>query len=183
MLTSNLTIRPNVFPRKDTDVSNDKRFIAQVRGRRALLKLLDHIRPGGRIEDAGDMGLSHRQLAELAWDLPCSDCGCNSLGPVLKDGKEVIEFRCPRGSCENEPLVGRMVLLPLRLVEQAIEREGRTLSEIVKDALTVYEQGYKLPLVNFDEQRPFPVRLTLTQSILLSDGEIRDAVRAWVGAN
>jgi hypothetical protein len=181
MKASNITIRPNVFIREDTDLCLDSRFISQVRGRGALLKLLQKIRPGARIEDGFIAGFCQRQMAELASEVPCSDCGGYPEGPVVKNGKESIEFRCPRSTCTQELFVGRLVMLPVDLVKRAVRQEHRTLPEIVSDALTVSEQGCSLPSSGVGEVHPFPIRLTPTQNLLLSDQEIGDALRVWVG--
>ncbi len=66
-MRSNVRLRSNVFP------SGHLGLHLQVRGRPALKKLLQRLGPGRSESDgARILNLKPRQVAELAWEIPCS---------------------------------------------------------------------------------------------------------------
>lgn len=179
----NITVRSNVFVRTQAELRNDSDFIAQVRGRVALLKLL------GRISSLPDAvsektGLSQRQVAELAWEVPCAECGALPEGPITRIGQEEIEFRCPKGQCEQNKLRGRTVLLDPQLVQEAISRWSKPLNEVIQDALKRYrkESGQSVPS-DSTRKRPFTIRITLSQHYFFSDRDIEAALARIAGGD
>jgi hypothetical protein len=115
------------------------------------------------------MKLKPRQVAELAWQIPCSRCEAMPEGPVFRDGIETIEFRCPFRTCDQQKPTGVSINLNLNLVDEGLSRFGGSISTMVQQALA------HLPLesengLDDDEDpakmRPFCARLTPTQYYL-----------------
>jgi hypothetical protein len=183
-IKSNVTIRPNVYVRTENDIEKDKRFVSQVRGRTALMRLLKHIAPSGDLNSSAKLRLSQRQVAELAWELPCSDCGSFPEGPVDRHGEESIEFRCPKHICVLQRTVGRIVMLPVGLANRLVMKDRRPISDIISDALLAYA-GNSSRLSDLKEtgKLPFAIRLTRTQNYLFSDQEIQTAISEWLGGD
>src|SRR5437867_1926484 len=122
-MQSNVRLRSNVF------LSGHPEMRLQVRGRPALKKLLTRLAPGMSESDAARiLRLKPRQLAELAWEIPCVDCGAVPEGPVLRGQIETVEFRCPRGVCSPRDLKGSLVALDLEMVNEGLRRLGGDVS-------------------------------------------------------
>lgn len=176
MTRSNITIRSNVFVRNDPELRNDPSFTAQVRGRNALSTLLRRLEPNGEAFATARTWLTRSQLAQVAWQSPCSICGAFPEGPVTRDGKLEIQFRCPRKTCTSSEFQPRIVVLSLELVRRCSDVFKKQLSEIIQDALAVEgvapedtpSKGPRVPVV---------VRLTLAQRYFHSDSEIESALR------
>jgi hypothetical protein len=176
MTKSNITVRSNVFVRKHSELKDDVAFIQQVRGRSALLKLLGRIPSQSGTVLFRDRRLSQRQIAELAWEVPCAECGAIPEGPVTRMGHEEIEFRCPRGRCGQVNLRGRTVLLDPDLVQRAIAGSTRSLTEVVQLALKEFTPEDRASFVQTSLKRPFPIRVTLSQHYFYSDRDIEMAL-------
>jgi hypothetical protein len=86
-------------------VTADPRFGAEIRGRGALRRWLQKLRPGGDPNRPAYDVLTPRQQTELLWDLPCALCGSRPVGLVKHSGTGVEEFRCPTGECGARPYV------------------------------------------------------------------------------
>lgn len=160
-MRSNVRLRSNVFP------ADRPGFLFQVRGRPALKILLGRKAPGmGEAEAGLLLKLKPRQVAELAWEIPCSRCGAVPEGPVLHHGSETVVFRCPLGKCEPTEFRGALVNLDLDMVNQGISRCGGDISDLVRQALADLppETGTGLPDAEDPARmRQFSVRLTRTQ--------------------
>ena len=161
-MRSNVRLRSNVFP------SNRPDWLFQVRGRPALRALLQWKAPGmGEAEAAALLRLRPRQVAELAWQIPCSQCDAMPEGSVSHLGSEAIEFRCPLGRCEDTSPRGALVNLDLELVNWGLSKFGCDISGLVQKALAdlppVEVAG---PADDPARLRQFAVRLTRTQHYL-----------------
>jgi hypothetical protein len=64
------------------------------------------------------------QQAQLAYELPCSECGAIPEGPVRTPGGIELDFRCPRGHCDNSRGFALIVDLSLDFVQRAAQRSG-----------------------------------------------------------
>lgn len=177
----NIIIRSNVFIRSSIDIIKDSNFLLQVRGRKALVSVLRRISPSTDLQSAARAHLSQRQVAQVAWEVPCADCGEFPEGAVKRAGKEEIEFRCPKLRCPSRHMVGRRVLLDPELVEQVISSLGDPLSEIVAVALAGYEKSTTGPPALASSRRPYTIRLTASQYYFFSDGDIETALKRLVG--
>lgn len=183
MMKSNVIIRPNVFRRSLVFVSQDKDFIAQVRGRPALLTLLKHVAPHQDPKIAARHILTERQLSEVSWQAPCAVCGSLPEGPVTVNGHMQIQFRCPRGTCEVGNLVPRTILVDRELLVSCTKQFGKAPEELVAIALNA-NGNYLGPT---DDTRStnrvrVPVRLTRTQYYFLADEDIEHALRRLLGS-
>jgi hypothetical protein len=110
-----------------------------------------------------------RQLAELAWEIPCSHCGAMPEGPVLRDAIETVEFRCPFRTCEDKRSTGVLVNLNLNLVNQGLSRFHGDINELLQQALADLPSEAAIGvhgLENAESMRQFPIRLTRTQYYL-----------------
>jgi hypothetical protein len=160
-MRSNVRLRSNVFP------SDRPELQLQVRGRPALKIHLRWKAPGmGEAEAGAHLKLKPRQVAELAWEIPCSRCGAMPEGPVLHNGIEAVEFRCPLGKCEERKFSGTFVNLNLDFVNHALERFGGSVSDVVRRALA--DLPPEIGIGRHDAEhaarmRQFSVRLTRTQ--------------------
>jgi hypothetical protein len=162
-MRSNVRIRSNVFP-------SDKDFPFQVRGRPALKTLLRILAPGMRETEASTLlRLKPRQMAEMAWEIPCRHCGAIPEGPVVHQGRETIEFRCPSGKCERTRFRGVFVNLNLNLVNEGLGRFGGDVSDMVRRALADLPSEAELDVHDVEDPavlRQFAVRLTRAQYYL-----------------
>ena len=175
MTRQNVTIRSNVFVRNGAELRNDHPFIAQVRGRSALLTLLRRLEPNGEPLTTARKYLTRSQLAQVAWQSPCSICGAFPEGPVTRDGKLEIQVRCPRRTCAAAEFLPKTVVLSLDLVRQCSDVFKIPLGEIIQYALSLRgthpeETSSKGPRV------PVVVRLTLAQRYFFTDREIESAL-------
>src|SRR5262249_38547986 len=135
MIKSNVTVRSNVFIREDTEVERDRAFVAQVRGRTALERVLARVEPGMTTVDAARRHFSYGQLAQVAWQARCSGCGAFPEGPVRVNGQIEVRFRCPRQVCENPQYSARTILIDVELIRRSVEVLQRPFEVIVQDAL------------------------------------------------
>jgi hypothetical protein len=172
----NVTIRSNVFVRSDTALRNDRAFIAQVRGRIALLQLLKKLEPIGDTLSTAREFFSRQQLAQVAWQAPCGICGAYPEGPVTRDGMLEIRFRCPRNKCDDSTFVSRSVLLSLDVVRSCAAAFRKPINELVQDALSLQRDHFVEKEITTPLRVPVVVRLTLAQRYFLSDREIESAL-------
>lgn len=178
----NITVRSNVFIRSRSQLKDDSDFIAQVRGRTALMKLLGRISSLSDVLASGRACLSQRQVAELVWEVPCAECGALPEGAITRMGHEEVEFRCPKGKCGQSKLRGRTILLDPKLVEETISLCGKPLSEVIQDALKGYRKEPSQPgPLESTRKRPFTIRIPLSQHYFFSDRDIEAALVATVG--
>src|SRR5260370_28753118 len=95
---SNVKLRSNVF-------SSAGKFRAafpqQINGAAALKKYLAVIAPHTEPSAAARHHLQPRQQAQLAYELPCSECGAIPEGPVRTPEGIELHFRCPRSECRE----------------------------------------------------------------------------------
>jgi hypothetical protein len=98
--------RANLARRSNVMLSGDSRFLREVRGRSALLRLLQRMFPATNLGDPLDVEravrrarLTDAQRVQLTDDIPCALCGCRPVGPVRCGGDTKVEFRCPTGEC------------------------------------------------------------------------------------
>jgi hypothetical protein len=162
-------------------LKDDSDFIAQVRGRTALLKLLGRISSVSDVLVSARACLSQRQVAELVWEVPCAECGALPEGAITRMGHEEVEFRCPKGKCEQSKLRGRTVLLDPELVEQATSHGGKPLSEVIQDALKQYrKETSQTVLSESNGKRRFTIRIPLSQHYFFSDHDIEAALIATI---
>lgn len=180
-MKSNVSVKSNVYTRQPVDLFRDQPFIAQVRGREALVKILRTLRPGGDPISAARGLLTPRQIAELAWERRCDICGAIPEGPVSHSGVEQIEFRCPRGLCKTQAYRNRVVLLDLNLVSEATAKTSLTLPEVVRKALDRFRPSPgSLPSRRCTTIRRFAVKLTPYEFYFLSDAEIESSLSSFV---
>ena len=177
----NITVRSNVFVRSQPQLREDSDFIAQVRGRTALLKLLSRISSLSDALTSARAFLSQRQVAEIAWEVPCAECGALPEGAITRRGHEEVEFRCPKGKCEQSKLRGRTILLDPELVQRATSRWGKPLNEVIQDVLKEYrKESSKGVLSESTGKRPFTIRIFISQHYFFSDQDIEAALVATV---
>lgn len=177
----NITVRPNVFIRSSSELSKDHKFLLEVRGRNALVKVLRRISPSSDLQSAARAHLSQRQVAEIAWDLPCADCGEFPEGTVTRNGQQEIQFRCPKKRCPSRQWVGRRVLLDPQLVERLLSSFGESLTEVSGVALAGYQKSTRPQLPAPKVRRPYTIGLTPSQNYFFSDADIENALMQLVG--
>ena len=97
-MSSNVRLRSNVYIRADRDIRDDEAFRAQVRGKRALEKLLRRIQIYAS-PDYEEQWLSPLQLKELREANLCSRCKTVVWGPVRRGNVVTMQFRCPYPVC------------------------------------------------------------------------------------
>jgi hypothetical protein len=179
-MNANITIRPNVFIRSSTELSKDSNFLQQVRGRNALLTVLRRISPSLDLQSAARTYLSQRQVAELAWDVPCADCGEFPEGAVKRNSKFEIEFRCPKQRCPSRHLIGRTIPLDPELVEQLMKSFGEGITQLAAVALAGYQKSTNAQFAPATSRRPYTIGLTSSQNYFFSDKDIETALRQLV---
>ncbi len=185
MACPNITIRSNVFVRREVGLFKDSAFISQVRGRSALMILLRGLAPHEDPARAARRYLDRRQLAQVAWQARCSVCDGFPEGPVSHDGKVEIQFRCPMNTCNANILLPRTVLIDIEVVRRSTAVLNKPFEEIVQDALR-HENGTGSRLViDEDVERKgmrvrVPVRLSLSQWHFCSDEEIESAIKTYL---
>ena len=157
MACPNITIRSNVFVRREVGLFKDSAFISQVRGRSALMILLRGLAPHEDPARAARRYLDRRQLAQVAWQARCSVC----------DG------------------FPETVLIDIEVVRRSTAVLNKPFEEIVQDALR-HENGTGSRLViDEDVERKgmrvrVPVRLSLSQWHFCSDEEIESAIKTYL---
>lgn len=176
MTKPNITIRSNVFVRNGAELRSDRAFIAQVRGRSAVLHLLKRIEPNSDLAITARKYLTRTQLAEVAWQAPCSICGAFPEGPVTRYGTLEVQFRCPRNTCGASEFLPRTVVLSLDLVRRCSDVFEKPIGEIVQDALKVQQAVPVEEPRNSVMRVPVVVRLTLAQRYFLTDRDIESAL-------
>jgi hypothetical protein len=185
---SNVSVRSNVFIRVSLDPAEDEKFLSQVRGRGAILKLLHRIAPDQDNRRAALKYLSKNQLAEVAWQAPCAICGALPEGPVTGTNALEIQFRCPRGTCPAGNVIPRAVLLDIHLIRGITEKFGKTLPEILPSALQMHDQMTQRSLTPGPTQahanrRRVVVLLSRSQYHFLSDADIESALNELFESN
>lgn len=179
MMRSNVTIRSNVFVRREKELAKDAAFISQVRGHSALLRLLGRLAPNENPAQSARRYLTRQQLAQVAWQARCSLCDGLPEGPVSCNGTVEIQFRCPRNACIANNSLPRTVLIDVELVKRCSELLKKPFSEIVQDALR-RDNGHH-PVRPVDEQRKrvrIPIRLSVSQWHFCTDSEIEMAIES-----
>jgi len=180
-MKSNVSVKSNVYTRQRVDLSRDKAFLAQVRGREALVKILKRLRPTGDLLTSGRTLLTPRQIAELAWEQRCDICEAIPEGPVSRAGVEQIEFRCPRGRCKAQTYRKKTVLLDLNVVAQATAKTQLTAPEVVRKALDRFRPGADSPPKSGRSiTRPFVLKLTPYEFYFLRDEEIESSLLSFI---
>ena len=99
-MSSNTTLKSNVYI-KSADVLDDIDFMRQIRGEHALRLLLEYLEID--VSEAKDIGLTKEQLIELEGGSKCliNDPYGGAFGPIeVKNGQEIMEFRCIRKDCD-----------------------------------------------------------------------------------
>lgn len=168
-MKSNIKLRSNVF------CHDSQGFKHQVRGRAALLKLLRIKLPHlSEMEAARQLNLRPQQRAQLAWDIPCGECGAVPEGPVRAGADLTLTFRCPRTRCalnsgSDAFQTGKFVSLSLELVNKGLRRFGGDASTLLQQALNVaqldgVDQDWEAP-----DARQFTVRLSRTHDYTFHD--------------
>jgi hypothetical protein len=183
--SSNVTVRSNIFVRANSDPKNDKKFLSQIRGRVAILKVLRRIAPDEDIRRAATKYLSKVQLAEVAWQSPCAICGAFPEGPVQSSTRVEVQFRCPRGTCREGRFIPRPILLEIDLIRNLTDAFGKTIPEILTLALqSVEHTGSDNPSVEQTKPRVncrrVVVLLTRSQYYFLTDGDVESTLRAFL---
>lgn len=178
-MTPNITIRSNIYIRIMDSIKEDRKFISQVRGRAALKRLLRIV---GASEDTPGF-LTARQRAEIRWEVPCSLCHSYPEGAVVRDGLEMVVFRCPRGHCTGSTTVARTVLLSRCDLSELMSKTGaQSPSAAVEVALSQWKGG--VPETRREPSSDLirlPLRLSLTRAQLLDDVTIGALIRDFVG--
>jgi hypothetical protein len=180
-MRSNVAVRSNVHIRQDIELLRDGPFLAEIRGRAALLKVLKRIAsPIDPITSARGL-FTPRQVAELAWEQRCDVCGAIPEGPVTRNGQVQIEFRCPRGQCQTLMYRRRTALLDLSVVEEATAKTGLTVAEVVRLALDTRDFSTPLGISNQKYvPRRFTLKLTPYEFYFITDQEINSAMLSLV---
>jgi hypothetical protein len=159
-----------------------------VRGRSALLILLRRLAPHEDPARSARRYLDRRQLAQVAWQAPCSVCDGFPEGPVSRGDKVEIQFRCPMNTCSANILLPRTVLIDVEVVRRSTAILKRPFEEIVQEALR-YENGTcSRPFIDEGAERQrmrvrVPVRLSLSHWHFCGDEEIESAVKAYLARN
>jgi hypothetical protein len=98
-MRSNIKAISNVYIRKG-ELLDDLEYVKRVKGEKSLWQLLEKL--GVSIENAREKGLTEKQIMELNSSSRCliNDPYNGSYGLTIKEGKEVIEFRCLNTECE-----------------------------------------------------------------------------------
>lgn len=105
-MKSNLKLKSNVYLRDiDKDLRSDKKFVAQIRGIKAIRKMLwkafeipENVRPDDQeVVNAKRSGMiSEAQFNALKWEILCRNC--KSI-PVGRTFKNTSDFRCEVEGC------------------------------------------------------------------------------------
>ena len=182
---SNVTIRSNVFVRREPLVEDDRTFLAQVRGRSALGQLLRRLEP--RRELQGPVARRYFTREQLAWAARVGRCGeCNAFpeGPVCVDGEIEVQFRCPRGTCAAPRHQPHVLSLRQEVIRRCVDVFQKPLSDIVQDALRLElpddSQGRGVAAAT--DRVPAVIHLTLTQKHFNSDHDIEMALERLLTA-
>jgi hypothetical protein len=180
MTQSSIAVTSNVYVRSVVSIEEDHVFLAQIRGREAINLLLQRLAPNQDLKAASRRLLTVRQVAESAWQAPCS-CGAYPEGPVRQNDGIDVQFRCPMSSCASGNFRNRLCMLDVGLVERATETLGRDIRELVTKALAQPRQ--KAGPSPRCERRPVPIRLSLFQDNVLTDADVEDALRRFLEDN
>jgi hypothetical protein len=162
---SNLKLRSNLFPKRG---NGQTRLEYQISGAAALKKYLMQIAPGADIAAAARQHLLPWQQAQLAYELPCSECGGIPEGPVRTSKGVEVEFRCPRGQCGNSRGFSLTVDLSIELVQQVSQRIGGDVFALIGMAFCDYSQVVGQGSSPSAPTIQRPIRVTRTQHYLYS---------------
>jgi hypothetical protein len=179
MKGSNIVITSNVYLRSGEPLQTDNSFARQVRGRVAVHRLLEIIAPGSDPKSAARGILSARQIAEAAWQGPCT-CGAYPEGPVRQNGDLDVQFRCPMQHCQSDNQRARRCMLDLTLIDFATKSVNQDIRVIIAKALSTVPLCHSSAVPIECERRPVPVMLTLYQDNFLTDSDIEDALRRYL---
>jgi hypothetical protein len=177
MNRSNVTIRSNVYIRASVPLDQDKAFLAQVRGRTALITLLRRIAPDKGLQAAARESLTARQIADVAWQVPCV-CGAYPEGPIVANGNVEIQFRCPNSTCKPTNSRPRITLLDAELVDRCAKTFGMMVPDLVTLALATPQTTYAPDPTR--RRLPYTIRLTLFQDQMLTDQDIECALHSLI---
>ena len=162
-LKSNLKLRSNLFP----SIGKYKtRLHRQISGAPALKKYLAEVTPRTEFAAAARKHLQPWQQAQLAYELPCSECGATPEGPVRTASGLELQFRCPRGLCQDSRSFARTVDLGVALIERVRQRFGGDVSMIASSALCKWSHAVgegSSPLAPTTQR---PIRMSRTQHYL-----------------
>lgn len=175
-MKSNVAIRSNLFIRQTVSTKEDREFLKQVKGKTALVRLIaqfPELEPGSR-----SSALTQRQVAELVWETPCTSCGAIPEGPIWRNGKLEIAFRCPLTLCKVASYRARTVSLDRNIVTRATTALGLPLSEAIAIALRGIDGKSPSTTGVAALRRPFTVRLSPSQYHFLADIDIEAALAA-----
>lgn len=125
MAKSNLLCKSNVYLRQPgTPIRNDLQFLRQVRGRKAVYKLLRmmHVPPAKCKYDEPEVRnlirkgrLNNVQHNSLKWEQQCQRCNMIPSGMTFND---TLGFRCDFEDCTGRTLVARLIQLPRSVMNQ-----------------------------------------------------------------
>ena len=179
MSRPNVSLRSNVMVGTLEALRRDPKLRQTVRGRRAIRQLMNSLGAEPSLHH-----LSARQLAELHQDHPCSSCLDHAVGPVVKDGRVVLEVRCPKGTC-GMPSTARSVALDERALSRlvALSRNG-DMGRVI-DGLLLGATDLSVGRHPDGPVRPIPVRLSQAAHFLvlgLSVPELSGIVAALLDA-
>lgn len=180
-MKSNIGIRSNVYVlNSDPAIKANPEFVRQVRGREAVLRLLQWLGIGPEPGSAGKV-LSPRQLGELIWDTPCGRCGAIPEGLLTSSASPEIVFRCPQNICRGSTLRARTVLLPLALVHQLSAKFQEPIADLAHRMLG---RVTKKKAVDWAGPRvPIAIKLSPTQYYLYDDGQIQQVLSELVSVD
>jgi hypothetical protein len=138
----------------------------QINGAPALKKYLAEVAPQTELATAARKHLQPWQQAQLAYELPCSECGATPEGPVRTSGGLELQFRCPRGLCQDSRSFARTVDLSVGLIEKALQNFGGDVSMIAGRALWQWSQLVGDGIRPLEPTIQRPIRMTRTQHYL-----------------
>lgn len=150
------------------------RLPQQIRGAAAIKKLLARQFPGMDASAAARLiSLTPWQQAQIAYEVPCAECGGLPEGPVrTPDGIEV-QFRCPKGKCKETVNFSLRADLNRNILDRGLSRFGGDPSTLVGAALRKFSQAVKEGVIPPGPLFPVLIRLTRTQYYLFMSATIR----------
>ena len=160
---SNVKLRSNVFPSAGKFRAA---FPQQINGAAALKKYLAVIAPHTEPSAAARHHLQPRQQAQLAYELPCSECGAIPEGPVRTPEGIELHFRCPRSECREARTAARTVDLSVEIMNHLSTRFGSTLWAEVMRAINNWAASAGDGIAPSGRTFQRPIRLTRTQFYL-----------------
>jgi len=108
-MRSNIDLISNIYIiQTNKTIQSDRQFHRQIRGKKALKKLLQLLEPSlTGINDEQPYNnylhlLTEEQKIQWEQDLPCSFSNEQSFGFVKKNGKLILENRCENKKCPKK---------------------------------------------------------------------------------